>query len=177
MDLGRLAPILGTLDSHLRDPLKLRAALAAVALGGWYGLAFAPLSARVEESGKRRGQAEAHLELAREIEALRVAAADFKGRVPSRVDTNEWVEYVLAGVRRFPVRLLRLEPMGVRKHGPFNLAQLSLELQGTYRDLDAVLGWVESNPRLMRVDGLSIAPASGKGKGIDMKLNILGLGE
>lgn len=175
MEAARRETLLETLDHRLRDPLQLRLALGLVLLGGWYFLAFAPLTERIEMSAKNRASVERHLALARDIESLRSVAAAFKDRLPTHTDTNEWVEYLLAGVRTFPVKLLRLEPQGVRKHGPFDVTLLQLELQGEYRDLDAVLAWIEENPRFLRVDSMSFLPASGKGKGLDLKLTVVGI--
>jgi hypothetical protein len=177
MELGQFAPILKRLDRSLRNPLQLRIILAGSLLGAWYGLVYSPLSNRIVETAKNRGQVEAHLSLARDIETLRDTADSFKDRLPSHQTTNEWVEYLLAGVRKFPVKLLRLEPQGMRKHGPFDVALLQIELHGEFKDLDAVLAWIESNPRLLRVDSLNFLKAGGQAKGLDLKLVVAGLAD
>ncbi len=175
MNAERWAPILDNIDRRLRDPLQLRIVLAGGLLAGWYLLVFGPLSDRIEESKRNRVQIEAHVALARDIESLRTAADAFKDRVPSRTDTNEWVAYLLSGVRRSPVKLLRLEPQGIRKHGPFDLVLLQLELEGQYRDLDDVLAWIEGNPRLLRIDSMNFLPAGGKSEGLELKLTVVGI--
>lgn len=166
---------LDSIDRHLRDPLKLRIALASVMLGGWYFLAFSPLTEKIAAAARDRASVETHLTLARDIEALRGASSALKDRVPQHTDTNQWAEYLLAGVRAFPVRLLRLEPQGTRKHGPFDVVLLQVELQGEYRDLDSVLAWIEGNERFLRVDTLAFQPSSGKSKGLDLKMTVVGI--
>ena len=177
MEAGRFAPILKSLGRRLRDPLQLRIILGAALLSAWYGFVYVPMSGRIEQVAKNRAQVEAHLVLARDIEALRRTAEVFKDRLPAHTDTNEWVEYLLAGVRKFPVKLLRLEPQGIRKHGPFDVVLLQVELQGEFQDLDAVLAWLEVNPRFLRVDSLNFLPSSGKGKGLGLKLTVLGIAD
>lgn len=175
MEAGRLAPILNSLNRRLRNPLQLRLILGGSLLAVWYGLVFVPLRSRIDKTARDRAQSEAHLSLARDIEALRTETKAFKGRIPTHADTNEWVEYLLGGVREFPVKMLKLEPKGMRKHGPFEVVALQIELQGSYRDLDAMLAWIEVNPRLLRIDSLVFEPSRGKAETLDLKLTVLGM--
>ncbi len=175
MNAGRLSPILDELDRRLRDPPQLRLALCAVMLAVWYGLIYSPLSARIEETVLDRTRTESHLTTALDIEALQRETAKVRGRIPAQTDPNEWVEYLLGGIRKFPVRMLKFEPQSMRKHGPFDVVVLKVELQGRYSDLDAVLAWIEVNPRLLRIDALALEPGRGETDSLVLRLTVLGI--
>ena len=177
MESGRIAPILKSLERRIRNPLQLRLIVGMAMLAVWYLLIYSPLSGGIETTAKERTQAEAHLTLARDIEALRAETKSFSDRLPTHTDTNEWVEYLLSGVRKFPVKMVKLEPKGMRKHGPYNVVILQFELQGGFRELDAMLAWIEGNPRLLRVDSLIFEPSRGKADSLDLKLTVLGMAD
>lgn len=175
MDAGRLGPILKNLRTRLKDPLQLRFFVGGGMALGWYVGVYLPASAGIEEATRSRAVASAHAAVAHEIQGLRGDAAKFRDRLPTGTDPNEWVEYVLDGLRGRPVRLLKLEPKGQRKHGPFNVVILQIELSGKFADLDAALAWIESNPRLFRVDSAAIDPGRGNDRGLILRLTVLGV--
>ncbi len=175
MNTGRLGPALANFQRRLRDPLQLRIFLGGAVLLAWYLLVFSPLRDQIEAASKNRAEAERHFTLAREIDSLRAVSEDFKSRVPNQTDTNEWVEYLLAGVRNYPVKLIRLEPRGALRHGPLEVVILQVDLEGNFPDLDAVLAWVEKNPRLLRIDTLNIAPSNGRSGGLTLKMTVMGV--
>jgi hypothetical protein len=175
MDAGRLGPLLKDLRTRLKDPLQLRFFVGGGMALAWYVAVYLPASAGIEEATKARSAATAHAAVAREIQALRADAAKFRDRLPTGTDPNEWVEYVLAGVRERPVRLLKLEPKGLKKHGPFSVVILQIELSGKFADLDAALAWIEDNPRLFRVDSASIDRGRGTDRDLILRLTVLGV--
>jgi hypothetical protein len=176
MDPGRLGPLWVKLKKHLHDPLQLRFAVVGTLLILWSTCVYQPISAQIDMLSAARAKTESHLALAREIEALRSQAAKFHDRLPpNNSDTNEWVEYMLGGIRKYPLKLLKLEPLPKLKHGPIDLVVLRIEIQGTFADLDAFLGWIEANPRLFRVDLVELHRSQGISKGLALKLTVLGV--
>ncbi len=175
MDAGRLGPLLKDLRARLKDPLQLRFFLGGAMALAWYAGVYMPASAGIEQATATRSAAAAHAAVAKEIQGLRAEAAKFRDRLPKGTDPNEWVEYVLAGLRDRPVRLLKLEPKGVRKHGPFPVVILQIELAGKFADLDAALAWIEDNPRLFRVDSAAIDKGRGSDRDLILRLTVLGV--
>ena len=115
------------------------------------------------------------LELGCEVEQLRSQFNRFKNRIPKQRDANEWVPYVLDGVRKFPLTLLKWNGDELRDVGPYKVVVLRLELEGTFSGMDSMLDWLETNERLIRVDTVKIAPQKvGSGK-LVMQLVIFGI--
>lgn len=175
MDVNWRSPLWAKLKKRIRDPLQLRIVVGGSLLVAWYVGVFRPISSEIDAVSAARARSEAHLAPAREIEALRSQAALFRDRLPPKTDPNEWVEYMLAGIRKYPLKLLKLEPQKMMKHGPFDLVVLRIEIQGTFSDLDALLGWIEANPRLFRVDLVELQPSQGNLGGLVLRMTVLGV--
>src|ERR1700733_14032079 len=118
MNVGRFKPLLINLGERLKDPLQLRIAIGAVLLAGWYFGVYGPLDVEISTAAKERTSIAAHMVLARDIEAIRSEVNKLAPRLPTGTDANEWVEYFLGSIREYPVRLLKLEPVGRKKPGP-----------------------------------------------------------
>jgi len=163
------------LINRLYDPAQLRVfTTGVVLLAGYTGL-YMPLSERIETSSRKLAVETKRLDLAREIEDLRAQHATFKDRIPEKSDTNEWVQYVLSGIRGFPLKLVALDSDPLREIGPFKILVLRVEIEGAFPDMNGFVGWLETNDRLFRVDTVRIQPhRSGNGTMV-MQLSVLGV--
>jgi Tfp pilus assembly protein PilO len=159
----------------LRNPSNLRIVATSVVLVVGYMLIYSPLSASIDESARKLGAEKKRLEAACEIEFLREQYQTFKDRLPTKTDTNEWVQYVLAGVRRFPLNLTALDPEPVRDVGPYKAVVLRIDITGTLLDMNQFLHWLETNDRLMRVDTVSVQPDQKKDGTLTMRLVVIGI--
>ncbi len=148
-------------DRLCRNPMQLRAALAVTLVGGWYLAAYQPLIGKLEMAQQRLATERKRLALAESIEVLQSQVEQFQGHLPPRSDPNEAVNYLLDGVRSLPVRLISLDPGQTRDFGPYKAVAVKLKAEGTYSNLDRMLRWVETNPRLLRVETITIAPLGG----------------
>jgi hypothetical protein len=172
---NKLSRLLAMFLARMHDPLQLRAFLCGSLLLVWYVGIYRPLSGDIAEASRVRAREEKHLALVRDIEALRGQVARFQGRLPEGTDPNEWIEYVLGGIRKYPLKLVKLDPATPLKHGPYNLMVLRIELEGAFPDLEKLIRWLESNERLFRVEMVRIEPhISGNGVLI-MQLSVLGV--
>ncbi len=160
---------------HLYNPNKLRAIVTGVMLAIGYVGVYMPLSNGMETTNRNLNKERKRLELGCEVEQLRTQFNRFKNRIPKKRDANEWVPYVLDGVRKFPLTLLKWNADEIRDVGPYKVVVLRLELEGAFSGLDAILGWLETNERLIRIDTVKIAPQrAGSGK-LVMQLVVLGV--
>jgi Tfp pilus assembly protein PilO len=114
-------------------------------------------------------------QLAADVEHLRTQYRSFADRLPKQSDSKEWVQYLLGGIRRFPLRLTTLECDPPRDVGPYKAVVLRAELEGAFFDMDALLRWLESNPRLLRIDSLRIAPSRSSRDVLVLQFTVLGV--
>lgn len=165
---------LAKLAERLRDPLQFRIFVTLVMLAVGYMAVYQPLGDRIAQTAAHVKQVKEHENLAHELEDLRAEAARIDARLPKNTDTNEWIEYVLRGIRRQPVTLVNLDTDVPRRVGPFEAIVLKVELRGAYRGLEDFLGWVDTNERFFRVDTLSLAAGRNTDE-VEMKVVLLGL--
>ena len=182
----RRADLKAQLLGWLHDPLQLRILLiGAVLLAGYAGV-YTPLSAQIAETTTKLSRERKMAELADSLEQLQARCDSFAKRIPQQADSKEWLQYMHEGIRRFPLKPTKLDCLTQRQVGPYRAVVLTITLEGSFFDLDQFLRWLESNPRLLRVDDISIALASsneranmGSARNKDdmiMRLTVLGMG-
>jgi Tfp pilus assembly protein PilO len=146
-----------------------------VLLAAWYSIGYTPMRDRIAATTAQLDRDRKRLALATEVEALRGEAAEFADRLPPRSDPNEFLQYILAGVRSGPLKLVSLIPEKPKDAGPYQVASVRVELEGKYKDVDALLRWVENDKRLLRVDNLKVDPDTKEPDALKVSLSILGL--
>ena len=161
--------------TRLKDPLQLRLFLAVVVVAvGFVGI-YLPLSNDIAETDAKLVAEKKRMVLVRDVEQLRVQFQRFKHRLPLRTDSNEWMQYVLGGIRSLPVSLTSLDSRPPQDLGPYKAVVLRIELEGRFEDLHAFLSWLETNERFFRVDAVNIAPHRQTSGLLVMQLNVLGV--
>ena len=168
---GRRSPLL----ERLHNPGQLRVLVTVLMVVAGYAGIYLPLNGETTEATQELAGERQRLELAREVEQLRAQHQRFRGRLPEKSDPNEWVQYVLAGTRGLPVKLTTLDAAPPRDVGPYRAVVLKIELEGAFADLNAFLGWLETNERLFRVDAVTIEPSRHAGGALVMHLTVLGV--
>lgn len=146
------------LIARLRNPLHLRLAVSGGLLGAWFALVMMPITEQIEASAAQIAREKKRVALAFQIEDLRAEASGFLARMPESVDPNDYFRYMLDGFRQLSVKLNKLSPEPTKPLGPFKTLAFRIEAEGQYRDIAALIRWIEDNPRLLRIDSLKIEP-------------------
>ncbi len=144
---------------RLHDPLQLRIVLLGVMLVAAYFAVYVPLTAQIADQSAQVRRERRMAELATTIEQFETQFRKFEKRVPKQADTKEWMQYVLDGIHRYPLKLTKLDCPGSKRMGPYEAVVLKVEVEGSLYDLDRFLHWIETNARLLRVDDIAIAVA------------------
>jgi len=161
--------------ARLHNPMFLRAVVAGSVLAVGYIAVYAPLGANIDDDMHRIAAQKKRLDTVQDIESLRKEYASFKDRVPEKADTDEWVQYVLSGIRQFPLKLILLSPSASKDVGPYKGIVLRIELHGQLNDLNAFLKWVEANRRIFRVDVMDIEASIQTKGALVMHLTVVGV--
>lgn len=163
------------LVERLHNPGFLRAVVTGVVLAVAYIAVFSPLAANIDEDMRKLATQKKLLETVQEIEGLRKEYASFKDRVPDKADTDEWVQYMLTGIRKYPLKLILLNPAATKDVGPYKGIVMRIELNGQLQDMNEFLKWLETNPRLVRVDIMDIETSVQTKGALVMHLTIVGV--
>ena len=159
---------------RLRHPRRLRTALTTLVLIVGYVAIYLPGAAHLETLRSRIQVEETRQELHNDVTFLEAQVAMFSERLSSD-DTNQWVQYVIDGIRQFPVKLVNLDSGDVKRISPYRAITMRVNVVGKMDDLDAMLHWIETDERLFRVDAVKIEPSK---EGDDlrmMQISLLGL--
>ncbi|MCE5268192.1 MAG: hypothetical protein LLG00_09940 [Planctomycetaceae bacterium] len=162
------------IDEAIHDPVKLRIMIIAALLMAGYYFVCRPLDERILLTGKRLSREVKVVELAARAAQLQKDYGVVSPRVPPQTDAKEWVQYVLDGIRRLPVKMRRFDCRDPKPFGPLKVVAFQIDLEGTFFDLDKFLRWLEGDKRIFRVDDISLAPIRGTGN-LNMRLTLLGL--
>ena len=158
---------LAQLADRLRDPFRLRVVVAVSCLAvGYFTIAAAQQRLTTEH---------ARQQLHHDIEFLRAQLEMFEYRLPEDDDTNAWVQYVIEGIRQYPLKLVNLDSDQLRRVGPYSAVAMRIELEGSMEDLDRFLYWLETDERLFRIESTKIEPAKGDRGRRFMQITLLGL--
>ncbi len=157
---------------HLSDPVKMRLVviigMAAVAIMAVYK----PLVGQIETKQRQLVAQRKRADLIASVEAFRKQAKVYRPRISEKSDTNEWVQYILMGLRKSGVKLRDMSSRQPRKVGPYRAIVLTVEVQGNYKSVKSLIEWLEQSDRLLRVDSIRCQKKAGA---IEAKLTLLGL--
>ncbi len=159
-------------EQHLSDPVKLRLATLGCLLILIVVVAYMPLSKEIEGNKKLLSAEKERSGYIADCEKLQKQVAIFRALIYEKSDTNEWVRYLLDGLRKFQVKLRGMESKQQRKVGPYRAVAFSMEIEGTYPELKTYVEWLESSQSLVRIDSLQFEKGS---KNLLMKIFILGI--
>ncbi len=157
---------------HLSDPVKLRLAVVSALTLLSIICAYVPLSGQITKRTAMLGVEKRRLDAIKEVEALRREAESYRGRISPNADTNEWVQYILGGLRKVNLKLRDMESKQPRKIGPYRAVTLTVEVAGPYSKIKAFMEWLEQSDRLLRVHSIRIEKQP---KNLLMKIVLLGL--
>jgi hypothetical protein len=181
-------PKRGSLDILLKivhQPTHLRLAVAATLLGAWYMAVYSPIVGQIDEVRNDLAEQTRKLGLAGEVQGLRREADRVKDRFIEGADRNGLSQLLIEGVRAIgPLRLTTLEPRDTIEVGPYKAAVFYLVVRGTYQDVERLLRWLESSPKLLRIDQIRLmsqdkstaaARAANPGTEVEMQVNLTGI--
>ena len=166
---------LAQLADRLRDPFRLRIVVTVCCLSIGYFAIYGPFRTKIAVAEQRLATEQARQQLYHDVEFLRAQVEMFEYRLPEGDDTNAWVQYVIDGIRQYPLKLVNLDSDQVRRVGPYRAVAMRIDLEGSMEDLDRLLYWLETDERLFRIESTKIEPASLDGRRRFMQITLLGL--
>ncbi len=175
MPISNLQEDLEKWANRLRDPWRMRLAVTGLLLAVGYSAIYVPLGGKLRQNNWRLNTERQRQETHQDIQFLRTQAEMFKSRIPDDTDTNQWVQYVINGVRQYPVKLVNLDSAPTRFVGPYRAVAMRIDLEGRMRDLDALMLWFETNERLFRIESAVIEPSREDHTRRSMHITLLGL--
>jgi Tfp pilus assembly protein PilO len=162
---------------QLRHPLKLRIVLTLSIIGAWYFLVFMPLGEQTQMTAARITREKKRIATARQIEALNKALTKHTALIPTGANLSDLMRRVIDHLRSSPLKLIDLKPESSKNLGPYETLGIQLTLEGQFAEIDAFLGWVETDENHMRVDSIRLDPNQQRSGRLKAQLTLLSLTE
>ncbi|NLF08651.1 MAG: hypothetical protein GX594_11845 [Pirellulaceae bacterium] len=160
---------------HLHDPVILRLCVIAAMTAIGYFAVYAPLQEKNAATSIKLKKDQNLLELGADLESLVANYSKFKDRIPEQTDSKEWAQYILDGLRGFPVELSTLDCSGTAKLGPYRTMVLKVNMEGPFREIDNCIRWLETNKRLLWIEEFALTPSKDANNYVTIKMTIVGL--
>jgi len=171
-DKAKLLQYKAEIVKHLGNPAKLRLTVVTVLFLAAMVSVYMPFSDRVDKNRSALAAEHNRSKAITDVEALRKEVAAYDERISEHTGANNWVQYMLDGLRAYPVKLRDMESRPPRKVGPYLAVILSMEIEGTYARMKEFVEWLECSDRVRRVDSLRFEK---RPKALLMKITVLGL--
>ena len=158
------------------ERLRGRSRMAVAAIGGVFLVGFLgvsrPLGQRIDTANERLSKAVTRAILGSDVHELRRQSSLYAKKLPRGVDTADWTNYLLTGIRAERVKLIRMDPKDVKSLGPCKVLSWQIDMQGDFESLARVVSTMENGQRLVRIDRLVLQNANGQ---LAMTLLVKGL--
>jgi len=158
--------------AHLSDPVKMRLAVIVAMTAVAIMAVYRPLAGQIETKQRQLAAQRRRVDLIAGVEVLRKQAGVYRPRISEKSDTNEWVQYILTGLRESGVKLRDMSSRQPRRVGPYKAIVLTVDVQGNYKTAKSLMEWLEQSDRLLRIDTVRCQKKLGS---IEMKIVLLGL--
>ena len=143
---------------HLREPFKMRMAVAGICLVVMFFGISEPLHGRIKKEKRDLTELKNKTKIAQEVELLQSHLENVEPRIFRGKSNDVIVTHLIDLTRKHPVDLMRIAAEAPSRQGPMQSVRVSLDLIGDHADLLSLLHSFESDQRLMRIESISITP-------------------
>lgn len=157
----RSSRLQGLIHATVHHPIRLRVAMAAALLLAWHLALYGPLTNRIAEEAGRLAAERERLELVKDIDHLAREEGRYAARL-SKGGRNAWVQFLVDGIGQRSLKLISLDPQPPATVGPYRAEVVNVVVEGTFRDLEGFLRWLETTPRLVRIDKFDLGSRQGR---------------
>jgi hypothetical protein len=149
---------LGQVADFLRDPFKMRMAVAGITLAVMSFAINDPLQGKMQASNRELSKLQTTVQAAEQVMLLRDHMEQVEDRVFKGKGNDAVVSHLIELVRSEPVDLMRIDAAPPSKLGPMMSVRVTMDILGSYQSLLQLLHRFDSDHYLIRVEDLTISP-------------------
>ncbi|MEM9586868.1 MAG: GspMb/PilO family protein [Planctomycetota bacterium] len=142
----------------LRDPFRMRVAVAVAAILLMFFGISEPLHGKIKQSKRERDRLKVTINGAEEVLLLREALTRVDSRIIQGVGTDVIVSHLISVVGQQDVELLSIDAGTPTRMGPLHSVGVKMDARGEFAALMNLVHAIESGPYLVRVDSVAIRP-------------------
>lgn len=144
--------------SKLRDPFKMRMAIAGVTLAVMCFAINDPIQARMKSSNRELNRMKKTVQTAEVVMLLRDHFAGIEDRIMKGKSNDVVVSHLIDIVRSEPVDLMRIDAQAPERIGQMQSVRVAIDVNGSFEALVKLLHRFDSDDYLIRVETVDISP-------------------
>ncbi len=158
--------------AHLRDPFRMRLAVAGVTVLVMFFAISEPLHGRIKRSKRDLTQLENTVQTAEEVLLLRSHLEKVDPRLVPKGGSDMITAYLIEIARSESVDLMRIDTQSPTRLGPLESVRVSMDAIGPIESLHKFLHALESGQYLTRVETIAISPPERDRKTPTMQMSV-----
>ena len=143
---------------HLRDPFRMRVAVALTMVAIMFFAISEPLHGKAKRSRHELQQLREKVKTAEEVLLLKDALDHVESRLIQGHGNDAVTGFFIELFRDCDADLLQINAEAPQRLGPIYHVRVTLDLAGSFAELNQALFCLESQPKLIRVETLQINP-------------------
>ncbi|OYP29390.1 GspMb/PilO family protein [Rhodopirellula sp. MGV] len=160
------------LSRSLRDPLRMRLAIALVTLFLMCLVVYDPLQNHIRDTQRETTLLRDQGELRQEVELLQTALKPLESAIVEEPGNDVVNSQLIELFRDLPVEIQHLNADPPQRLGTLYTVRVAIDLAGTYAELSQAVFQLESQPQLVRVETIHIQPNNRGGDRPQMQLSL-----
>ena len=160
------------LAEHLRNPFRMRMAVAGVAVVVMFFGVSEPLQGRMKKQKREVADLENTAKIAQEVVLLRSHLDAVQSGIMVADDNDAITSHLIDLVRNESVDLMRIDTEAPSRLGPLESIRVSMDVTGSFESLTRLLHQLESGIYLTRIENLVINPAERNRKTPSMQISL-----
>ncbi|PAY15415.1 hypothetical protein CKO51_32040 [Rhodopirellula sp. SM50] len=157
---------------QLRDPFRMRVAVALVMVAIMFFAISEPLHGRTKKTRRELQQLREKVKTAEEVMLLQDALEHVRPRILQGEGNDAVTGFFIDLFRDSGADLLQINAEAPQRLGPIYNVRVTLDLAGDFPQLNEALFLLESQPELIRVETLQINPAERSASQPTMQLSV-----
>lgn len=150
---------LSQVADQLRNPVRMRVVVALIAMAVMMFGINDPLHGKTKKSRRSLNQLKERVKTAEEVLLLRACMEDVETRIIQGAGSDPVTSFFIQLFRKMPVDLNQINVEAAQRLGPIYSVRTTIDLSGSFEQLNDALYLIESQPELLRVESLKISPA------------------
>lgn len=163
---------LNQLIETLRDPFRMRMAVAAVAIAVMFLAISDPIQGRLSKCRRELRELEATVQTAQEVLLLRDRCQAVQDRIIKGKGNDVVVSHLIDIFRSGQVELSRIDTQAPEKLGPLQTIRATIDVAGSFDQLIDLLHRLETDQYLIRVESATITPPGRDHSASSMRLDL-----
>ncbi len=150
---------LAQLSEQLRDPFRMRIAIAFFTVAVMFFAISEPLHGKTKKCRRELQQLRDKVKTAEEVLLLQESMRHVDSRIIQGQGNDAVTGFFIDLFRENDVRLLQINAETPVRLGPIYSVRVTLDMSGEFSELNNALGRLESQHQLVRVESIQITPA------------------